>query len=171
MKKILLGIVIFILLVVSIWEFKSHQRKYNRSTYLMPLYQGEIKKYASGTPIEQNCAKLNFKTFDEALKNQASIVKANPEISNANFNNHFLLLRSPMSTTSLWFIAECKTGKFIPVTIPASMIFSNNDSPVAVLNPPNPLNTFTTFRPGANGLPKLIVWKDSKWDVLPNPIQ
>lgn len=171
MKKILLVIVIFVLAGVSYWKIRSAQREHQRSTYILPLYQAEIMKYATGIPVEQNCAKLNFNSFADALKNQATITQANPEISKANFNSQYLLLKSPMSTGSIWFIAECKTGNFLPNTFPAGNVFFSPNTPVAVMNPPSPLNTFTTYRPGAYGLPKLIVWKNSKWDVLPNPIQ
>jgi len=172
MKKIILGIVIFIVLVISIWEIRSHQSKTRMNTMLLPLYYSELLKYASTAPSpNEGCTKLNFNSFTEALKHKDNIMKANPEISKPNFDQHFLLLKSPMSTGSIWFIADCKTGEFLPNTFPAENLFHLINSPVAVMNPPSPLATISTYRAGPHGLPKLVIWKNSSWEVLPNTIQ
>jgi len=138
---------------------------------LLPLYYAEILKYATVAPNNLKCANLNFNSNPEALKNQVNILKGNPEIDKPNFDGHYLLLKSPMSTGSVWFIADCTTGQFLPNTFPAENLFHVNNSPVAVMNPPSPLATITTYRAGPHGLPKFIIWKNSAWEVLPNTIQ
>ena len=171
MKKILLGIVIFVVLAVATWEIRGSQSKTRRSTMLLPLYYSEILKYSFAVPSNQSCVKLNFNSYAEALRNKDNILKTNPETSTPNFDGHFLVLKSPMSTGSIWFIADCKTGDFLPSTFPAENLFHLNNSPVAVMNPPNPLATITSYRPGPHGLPKFVIWKNSSWEVLPNTIQ
>ena len=169
MKKniTLVGIVILIALVGFLIR---NSVKKAQNTFLLPLYQAEVSKHPSTLTVP-SCAKLNFKTNELAEKSQKAITLENPSVNEPNFAGGFLLLKTQGSTTAEWFIADCKTGNFFPNTFPAGDLYFLRTSNAAVMNPPAPTDTVENYRTGAYGIPKVLVWTDARWSVIPNLIQ
>lgn len=65
------------------------------------------------------CHALKFDSYFVAQNVKDNIKRVNPELSKANFAEHFILLRAELAMETLYLIASCDTGEFLHEKISA----------------------------------------------------
>ncbi len=145
------------------------KKKSSGPVTLVDQYQAHMKNFPSEKKLDS--CEVNFKSHRNLRRNQKNIFMNNPQMAITNFNGIYLLLESPISMGSEWFVVNCKTGKY-ETTLPlAGDIIFDADSKIIVTKPFNYNDTLKTFHETAYGLPLIFEWSNNKWVTLENPIQ
>ena len=104
-----------------------------------------------------NCKTLDFDSYFRAAPNKKKILKNNLNLNQPNFAGHFLLLKTENLFETLWLIADCNTGKFLPEFLKGEAKFKANSELVVIH--------------ASDELPTLYKWAESQWIEVPDPIQ
>ncbi len=72
----------------------------------------DFAKYS--TPKQNiQCKELDYSSYHKTEAIKSSLKKSNPDLNHPNFAGKYLLLRNDYLFETLWFVADCSTGKFI----------------------------------------------------------
>jgi hypothetical protein len=64
-----------------------------------------------------DCKDLDFSSYHKVENAKGNLIRSNPERKHANFAGKYLLLKNDYLFDTVWFIADCTTGKFIKETL------------------------------------------------------
>jgi hypothetical protein len=98
------------------------------------------------------CKPIDFNSYFKAQKAKENILSFKPDLSTANFAGHYLLLKNELMFQNLWLIADCETGKFLPVSVIGKALF-RADSALVVMRQSGDFN-------------QLMLWSDLQWIEL-----
>ena len=125
------------------------------SIYATPSNAADFSQYK--TPVEEmTCKKLDFSSYFKAQEAEKSILHDHPELTRPNFAGKFLLVKNELLMETRWFIADCKTGKFLKKTLFGEADFKP-DSALVILSEPKPKE----HQPAVP--PQYQVWTGEEW--------
>ena len=84
---------------------------------------------AHGVAFESTpCKPLDYSSYFRASTAKGNLERLKTPIAQANFGGHYLLLKNELIFETLWLIADCQTGKFIPEYLSAKDAVFKKDS-------------------------------------------
>jgi hypothetical protein len=123
---------------------------------MLEHYDAFFKKFP--TPVSTTaCKPLDFDSYFKAQQEKTGILKLNKELGHANFAGHYLLVKSEIMFDTLWYIADCETGKFLPEFISGKAIFKPESATVLLKQ--------------SKDYPEIKLWQDSQWYQLADTTQ
>jgi len=124
---------------------------------LQTRYESLFPKYSVQAPKVLHCKPLDYDSYFRAQSQKDTIRKLNSSLDHPNFAGKYLLLKSETLFQTLWLLADCETGKFLPELLTGHAVF-RADSALVI------------FKKSGN-FPDLKLWKDDQWNSVADPIQ
>lgn len=151
-------------------EQVSRNERTPRPATLLDEYQAFMKSFVPAEKLD-SCESVNYRSHRSLRRNQRNIYLSNPQMAIPNYNGIYLLLESPISLGSEWFVINCRTGKYVTsVPTVGDLIFDANSS-VIVTKTFGDSDTRQSFKESAYGLPKILEWTKNDWVTHRNPVQ
>jgi len=127
------------------------------SSPLQARYESLFPKYTTPPKKGLNCKPLDYDSYFRAQSEKDSIRKLNSDLGHPNFAGKYLLLKSETLFQTLWLLADCETGKFLPELLTGHAVF-RADSALVILKK-------------SGSFPDLKLWKDDQWNSVADSIQ
>ena len=118
-----------------------------------------------------SCESVNYKSHRNLRRNQRNIYLSNPQMAIPNYNGMYLVLESPVTDGSEWFVINCRNGKYETIVPSVSDLMFDRDSSVIVTKTFKDSDTRENFKASDSGLPKILEWMKKGWLSHENPVQ
>ena len=97
-----------------------------------PTYEAQFAAHTL-VPDTTPCKPLDYSSYFRASAAKGNIERLKTPLNLANFGGHYLLLKNELIFETLWLIADCRTGKFIPEYLSAKDVLFKKDSTSLVM--------------------------------------
>ena len=133
---------------------------------LLEEYQAHMRTLGPAEKLD-SCASVNYKSHRNLRRNQRNIYLSNPQMAIPNYNGIYLLLESPITEGSEWFVINCRTGMYETIVPATEDLIFDSESSVLVTKTFKDSDT----RENASGAPKILEWTKREWVSHENPVQ
>lgn len=121
-----------------------------------PQYESLYAKYAVKLN-DTECKALDYNSYFKAQRSEENIKKVNTALSRPNFGGKYLLVKNEMLFETVMLLADCSTGKFLPLPLSGKGVYK-------------PDSTLVLSKQSGD-YPQLMVWQDDQWIQIFDTVQ